>query len=198
MNNSELYSKRIVFESCGVSRPEFCAIVIPFLFFVFGIAIFLSNSVYGHYPFPCSEQEKEKAKEIDRAEKKCDQEGVDVLIEFLGDENPRVRTAAFLSLIYLSASGFNMEIAVPVRGVVELTGAELVSGTTRTTLGHLKGARDTQGRSGGSESLRTLEYVVRVTDSQAVFGITVLSEKGGRVRRDILLRSREHGAERPR
>ncbi len=39
---------------------------------------------------------------------------------------------------------------------------------------------------------------MRVTDSQAVFGITVLSEKGGSVRRNILLGSREHGAERPR
>ncbi|MCH8254208.1 MAG: hypothetical protein IID06_02575 [Gemmatimonadetes bacterium] len=91
----------------------------------------------------------------------------------------------------ITQRALDMEIAVPVRAVVDLTGAELVSGTARTTLGHLKGARDTQGRSGGSESLRTLEYVVRVTDSQAVFGITVLSEKGGRVRRDILLGSRE-------
>ena len=98
----------------------------------------------------------------------------------------------------ITQRALDMEIAVPVRAVVELTGAELVSGTTGTTLGHLKGVRDTQGGSGGSESLRTLEYVVRLTDSQAVFGITVLSEKGGRVRRDILLGSREHGAERPR
>ncbi len=98
----------------------------------------------------------------------------------------------------ITQRALDMEIAVPVRAVVELTGAELVTGTTRTTLGHLKGARDSQSRSGRSESLRTLEYLVRVTDSRAVFGITVLSEKGGRVRRDILLESREHGAERSR
>jgi hypothetical protein len=98
----------------------------------------------------------------------------------------------------ITQRALDMEIAVPVRAVVDLTGAELVSGNTRATVGHLKGARDTQGRSGGSESRRTLEYVVRVTDSQAVLGITVLSEKGGRVRRDILLMSREQGAELPR
>ena len=81
----------------------------------------------------------------------------------------------------------DLEIAVPVRAVVELTGAELVTGQARTTLGHLSGSRDTQGQRGTSEARRTLEYVVRATESQAVFGITILSEKGGRTRRDILL-----------
>ncbi|MCZ6857047.1 MAG: M14 family metallopeptidase [Gemmatimonadetes bacterium] len=92
----------------------------------------------------------------------------------------------------------DLEIAVPVRAVVELTGAELVTGEARTTLGHLNGSRDTQGQRGTFESRRTLEYVVRVTDAQAAFGITILSEKGGRTRRDILLGLREEGGERRR
>ena len=71
--------------------------------------------------------------------------------------------------------------------VVELTGAELVTGEARTTLGHLNGSRDRQGQRGTFASRRTLEYVVRATERQAAFGITILSEKGGRTRRDILL-----------
>jgi hypothetical protein len=80
----------------------------------------------------------------------------------------------------------DLEIAVPVRAVVEVRGGELVSGSGRTTLGHISGSRG-QGRSGTSSARRTLEYVVRTTDARAVLGVTVVSEKGGTIRTRIAL-----------
>jgi hypothetical protein len=80
----------------------------------------------------------------------------------------------------------DLEIAVPVRAVVVVRGGELVSGSGRTTLGHISGSRG-QGRSGTSAARRTLEYVVRTTDARAVLGVTVVSEKGGTIRTRIAL-----------
>ena len=95
-------------------RPKSCFIVCAFLFLILGIGLFLSDSVYAHYPFPCTQEEKEKAEKIDQAREQRHQQSVDALIRFLEDENHRVKTAAFLSLIYLSPSGFNMDRAVPI------------------------------------------------------------------------------------
>lgn len=88
---------------------------------------------------------------------------------------------------HITQRALEAEIAAPVRAVVELTGAELVSGTDRTTLGHLAGSRDTQGRRGNPEAERTLEYVVRITGEDPTFRITVVSEKGGTVRRQLAI-----------
>ena len=76
------------------------------------------------------------------------------------------------------------KIATPVRVMVHLTHADLITGSERSDLGHLQGTRDTQ----GSGTRQTLEYAVRVTGSQPTFSIAVISEKGGIARQEIALK----------
>ena len=80
------------------------------------------------------------------------------------------------------------ETAVPVRVTLEFVNAELVTGSARTTLGHLLGSRDTQGQSGTSGARAAFEYVVRATGGNARLVITAVSEKGGVVREEVRLR----------
>jgi len=82
------------------------------------------------------------------------------------------------------------EVAVPVRAIVELSNAELVSGKKRTDLGHLSGSRATRGRTGTADARRTVEYVVRVTGGSPSMTIEVQSEKGGVSREVVRLRGR--------
>ena len=77
-----------------------------------------------------------------------------------------------------------LEIAKPVRAIVELTGAELVSGKARTDLGHLSGRRDGE----SLERTKTVEYVFKVTGSSPKATITIDSEKGGKVKREVGLK----------
>ncbi|MBI4419314.1 MAG: hypothetical protein HY560_00670 [Gemmatimonadetes bacterium] len=92
---------------------------------------------------------------------------------------------------YLSTNitqrALDARIAPPVRAMIELRDAELVSGAARTDLGHLKGSRDAQGDARRAESRRTVEYVVRVTGPRPAATVTVVSEKGGTVRQEVAL-----------
>ncbi len=89
---------------------------------------------------------------------------------------------------YITNRALENETAVPVRVTLELTDAELVTGSLRTTLGHLMGSRNGQGSTGNSSTRAGFEYVIRVTGGNARVVITVRSEKGGVVRREIELR----------
>ncbi len=88
----------------------------------------------------------------------------------------------------ITQRALDAEVAVPVRATVELSNAQLASGRKRTDLGHIAGVRDTQRSTGRSEARRVLEYVVHATGPNARMSLTVSSEKGGTVRRDIELR----------
>ncbi len=74
----------------------------------------------------------------------------------------------------------------PVYATIELRDAELVSGARRASLGHLQGLRDT-GSEGTGPTRRTIEYVVRRTGQRPAVVLTVTSEKGGVVRREMPL-----------
>lgn len=76
------------------------------------------------------------------------------------------------------------EIASPVRSVISLANAELVEGKTRTDLGHLEGRRDGD----AAATVREVSYVIRVTGANPVATVTIESEKGGKVKRDIPLK----------
>ncbi|MCZ6916284.1 MAG: M14 family metallopeptidase [Gemmatimonadetes bacterium] len=90
----------------------------------------------------------------------------------------------------ITQRALDVEVAVPVRAIVELTDGELVAGAARTTIGHLNGSRDSQGQSGTSESRGALEYVVRTTGANPRFVLTIESEKGGTTRREVDLSGR--------
>jgi len=77
-----------------------------------------------------------------------------------------------------------LEIAKPVRAMIDLTQAELVSGKPRTDLGHMKGRRDGE----AIDRQQTVEYVIRLTGSSPKATITVQSEKGGTVTKEINLK----------
>ena len=73
------------------------------------------------------------------------------------------------------------EVAVSVRVLLEIRDAELIVGKRRTELGHLPGTRDSE-----SHSRRSVEYVLRKTGPRATVLITVVSEKGGTSKLDIV------------
>ncbi len=87
----------------------------------------------------------------------------------------------------ITQRALDAEIAMPVRVMVDLTDAELVTGAAKTELGHLKGTRDAQGQAATADTRRALEYVVRVTGNHPSVTITVWSEKGGVARQRVRL-----------
>ena len=95
---------------------------------------------------------------------------------------------------YLSTNitqrALDAELAVPIRTIVEFVDAELVSGSTRTDVGHLPGSRDTRRRADTSAARRTIDYVVRVTGSNPSMSVEVRSEKGGVSRTEVSLGGR--------
>lgn len=109
----------------------------------------------------------------------------------LGGGLSRIR-AAVENEGYLSTNitqrALDARLTPPVRALIELRDAELVSGSRRTDLGHLKGSRDAPGNDRGAESRAVVEYVVRATGGRPAAVITVVSEKGGTVRRQVELR----------
>jgi hypothetical protein len=87
----------------------------------------------------------------------------------------------------ITQRALDVEVAVPVRAIIETSGAELVTGSARTDLGHLLGSRDAQGAYGPAATRHTLEYVLRITGDRPSVVVTVSSEKGGVVRETIPL-----------
>jgi len=127
MDHISKYLKCVSLESCSVIRLESSCIFILCFLLLAGIAGFFCSTTNAHYPFPISQEEKAKAAKIEQARKQSDQQGVDVLIGFLEDENLRVRTAAFISLIYLSPSGFEMDRAVSITNQPKGRGNQRIS-----------------------------------------------------------------------
>lgn len=76
-------------------------------------------------------------------------------------------------------------INAPVRAIIELENAELISGKRGVDLGHIPGSRDSDQSS--SESKRQLEYGIKITGKDATAKLTVQSEKGGTVVRTVAL-----------
>jgi len=86
----------------------------------------------------------------------------------------------------ITQRALDAKIASPVRVLVDLKDAELISGKKRVDIGHLNGKRGSQGDS--ADSKHTVEYIVRVTGKNPSVSVTVQSEKGGTVRKDIAVR----------
>lgn len=85
----------------------------------------------------------------------------------------------------ITQRALDARLAPPVRAFIEVHDAELVSGASRADLGHLTGARDTRADDRRAESQALVTYVLRVTGPRPVATITIVSEKGGTVRREI-------------
>ncbi len=87
---------------------------------------------------------------------------------------------------YITQRALRNETAVPVRVMVELHDVDLVSGASRTVLGHLLGSRDARGARDRTQA--QFEYVVRITGNDPRLTVTAVSEKGGTVREEVRLR----------
>ena len=88
----------------GPGRPVLCVLAAAITFSILSLSL-------AHYPFPDSQEEVERAKQIEAAVKKSNQEGVHTLIWLLRHENPRVQTAVLLALVRLSSSGLDLAAA---------------------------------------------------------------------------------------
>ena len=86
----------------------------------------------------------------------------------------------------ITQRALDAKIASPVRVLMDLKDAELISGKKRVDIGHLNGKRGSQGES--ADSKHTVEYIVRVNGKNPSVSVTVQSEKGGVVRKVIYLR----------
>ena len=88
----------------------------------------------------------------------------------------------------ITQRALDAEIAVPVRAIAELTGAEFVEGNGRIDIGHLKGSRDGGGPGAPTSTSGSAEFTVHTTSGSAAMELAVVSERGGTVRRVIPLR----------
>jgi hypothetical protein len=90
---------------------------------------------------------------------------------------------------YLSTNitqrAIDANIASPVWIEIETKEADLISGSNRQNLGHIKGSRDSQ--SDRQESKRHLEYIVKINGANPRAIITIKSEKGGVIRKEIAM-----------
>lgn len=84
---------------------------------------------------------------------------------------------------YITTRALEMKIAKPVRSLVEVKDAELISGEPRTDLGNLDGTRDNSG-----VTTRSVDYVFQITGKNPVATFTVQSEKGGTIKKEISLK----------
>lgn len=73
----------------------------------------------------------------------------------------------------------------PVRAILKLKNAKLISGKLRTDLGHISGSRDS-GQSGVS-SKRHINYGIQITGRKATATLIIQSDKGGTVKKVITL-----------
>jgi len=77
-------------------------------------------TAFAHYPFPCSQEEKQKAALIDRAVKAPSQASVDSLTALLAHKNPRIQTAATLGLMRLPTRQLDFRSATAaIKGLTE-------------------------------------------------------------------------------
>lgn len=86
---------------------------------------------------------------------------------------------------HITQRSIDAKLYQPVRAILKLENATLISGKYRTDLGHLKGSRDS-GRSGESAK-RQLEYGIQIKGKNATAILIVQSDKGGTVERTIPL-----------
>ncbi len=85
----------------------------------------------------------------------------------------------------ITQRSIDMRLYHPVRAIIELSNAELISGKHRTDLGHIPGSRESS--DSGVESKRHLSYAIKITGRNATAKLVIHSEKGGIVEREIRL-----------
>ncbi len=88
---------------------------------------------------------------------------------------------------HLTQRALDAEVAVPVRAIATLTGAEFLEGNGRVDVGHLAGTRDNGDAPGPDLTTGVADFLVRLTAPTAEMALTVASERGGVVRQTLAL-----------
>jgi hypothetical protein len=110
-------------------------------------------------------------------------------IEFLDNGslvkiNLDIENVGYLST-NITQRAIDAKIASPVWIEIETKDADLITGANRQNLGHIKGSRDSQ--TDRQESKRHLEYIVKINGDNPRAIITIKSEKGGVIRKEIAM-----------
>lgn len=85
----------------------------------------------------------------------------------------------------ITQRAIDAELSQPVRAILELENAELISGQKRTDLGHIVGSRNSDASS--SDSKRKLIYSIKINGPNAKAKLTIHSDKGGVKIREVNL-----------
>jgi len=85
----------------------------------------------------------------------------------------------------ITQRAIDVKLYQPVRAILELQNAELISGKSRTNLGHIVGSRDSDDSS--TESKRYLVYGIKLKGPNAKAKLTIYSDKGGVKTKEISL-----------
>ena len=93
------------------------------------LAATVAAPCFGHYPFPCSSEEKAKSEEIKRAIDARTQTSVSTLTGLLEDKNPRAQAAALLGIMRLSNAPLDFTAAVTAATGLRASKHALVAGT---------------------------------------------------------------------
>ncbi len=115
------------------SRRFVMKTVLTLLHSVSALAVLVPASSVAHYPFPCSPEEKQKAKQIEAAAEAKSQAAVQTLIDLLGDKNPRVQTAALLGTMRLSTTSLDCTAVEATARVLKDSVHTLVSAAAEAT-----------------------------------------------------------------
>ena len=95
-----------------------------------------------------------------------------------------VQNAGYLST-HITQRAIDAKLIPPVRAILELEDAELLTGKSRIDLGHIAGSRES--RDDHAESKRILQYSFKITGKSPRANLRIESEKGGTIEREIEL-----------
>lgn len=85
----------------------------------------------------------------------------------------------------ITQRALDVNLYQPVRAIIELQNAELISGQSRTDLGHIVGTRDNNDAS--DDSKRSITYGLKINGAKASARVIIQSDKGGTVEKIIKL-----------
>jgi len=86
----------------------------------------------------------------------------------------------------ITQRAIDANLTPPVRAILELENAELISGRLRTDLGHIAGSRDSNDSS--IDSKRNLTFAIKILGRNATAKLIIKSEKGGSTEKIIDLK----------
>lgn len=105
-------------------------IILGFFCFIF----LLCSTAFARHPFPSSPDEYQKAEQIKKAIADDNQDSINILLDFLKDDNPRVQTAATLGLGKQAVKDLDIEEAIPILNELQYADKDYLRAAVKVTL----------------------------------------------------------------